>query len=265
MSSHQPAHQSVLLAKHQIDVAVFQPDAADASQSHRTPRVVLLHEGLGCIALWRQFPVDLAKLLGEPVLAYSRYGYGQSEVLAEPRQVDFMHDEAAQALPQLLDHFDIAQAILIGHSDGASIALLHAALQPDRTKAVVAMAPHLFTEPSGLSAIAQVRRDFDTTDLAQRLARYHRDPRRSFLGWSDVWLQPEFAAFNIEAQVAQIRCPVLAVQGRQDQYGTMRQIRRISELLPSAQRLELADCKHSPHLEQPTEVLSRIAQFIAEL
>ncbi len=228
----------------------------------RPPRVVLLHEGLGCVEGWRGFAPALAQRLGEPVLAYSRYGYGRSQVLTHDRDVGFMHDEARHALPALLAHFGIAAPLLVGHSDGASIALIHAGLPGSRVAAVVAMAPHLFVEPVTLDAIRQARIAFDQTDLPARMARYHRDPARTFDGWCNTWLDPRFADWNIEAQVAQIRCPVLAIQGVADQYGTMRQIESIAELCAETELLRLDDCRHSPHLDQPERVLSAIARFV---
>lgn len=265
------------LAGHTVEYRVFGTAGAAALQG--APRIVLLHEGLGCIALWRDFPDRLAQALGEPILAWSRYGYGQSDVLAEPRPVRFMHDEAGAALPELLDHFGIAAPILVGHSDGASIALIHAGAGPAADQAaaaargtprhgqvaVVALAPHLFVEPVGLASIARARELFDTTDLEERMARYHRDPRRTFLGWSDIWLDPEFAGWNIEAEVARIRCPVLAIQGLDDEYGTLRQIHRLAELTPATRLLELPSCAHSPHQDQPDRVIEAITRFVQAL
>ena len=262
-SLNPPARQLLTLAGHQVEVAIIAPTQIPALVAE--PRIVLLHEGLGSIDLWRDFPARLANRLAEPVLVYSRYGHGQSEPLNEARSIGFMHDEGQYALPDLLRQFSIEQAILIGHSDGASIALIHAASYPATTRAVVALAPHLFIEPICINAISQARRDFNSSGLAQRLARYHRDARRTFAGWSDVWLAPEFPVWNIEHEVAAIKCKVLAIQGEQDQYGTMRQIERIAELVSDTSMVKLQACKHSPHLEQTELVLTQIANFVASL
>ncbi len=244
-----------------LEFRVFHPSA----QPPRPLRVVLLHEGLGCLEMWRDFPGRLADALGEPVLAYSRYGYGRSDALTEPRTDRFMHEEARCALPALLEARGIAAPILVGHSDGGSIALLHAGMHPGVAQAVVAMAPHLFVEPVTLDAIAQAREAFFHGDLASRLARYHTDPERTFRGWADTWLSAPFPGWSIEAEVAMIRCPVLAIQGEQDQYGTMRQIERIAELAPGSRLLKLPDCRHSPHLDRPDAVLAAIAEFVRTL
>lgn len=256
------------LAGHTTEFKIFQPsDRAQerAPERARRLRIVLLHEGLGCVALWRSFPQALADRLGEPVLAYSRYGYGQSDVLTAARTVRFMHEEAGQPLIELREHFGLTAPVLIGHSDGASIALIHAGLQAGSVRAVVALAPHLFVEEFGLRSIRQARHDFDHSDLPTRLGRYHRDPKRTFDGWCDVWLADEFKAWNIEAEVARIDCPVLAIQGRDDQYGTLRQIERIAELVPDTRLVKIDGCRHSPHLEAGALTLESIAGFLATL
>jgi pimeloyl-ACP methyl ester carboxylesterase len=260
----------VTLDGRSIETRTFQPstdirpDAGTVDEAMPT-RVVLLHEGLGSVALWRTFPQRLADALGEPVLAYSRHGYGGSEPWDRALTPQFMHDEAARALPDLLHAQGIAHPVLVGHSDGASIALLHASLFPGVARGVVALAPHLFVEDVTVASIAAARRDYDTTELAQRFARHHRDGHRTFTGWSDAWLDPAFRDWNIEPEVARIVVPVLAIQGEQDQYGTIAQIDRIAELLPQARLLKLADCRHSPHLDRPDEVLAAIAAFVATL
>ena len=227
--------------------------------------LVFLHEGLGCVSLWRDFPARLCEATGLPGLVYSRYGYGGSAPLAEPRGVGFMHDEAAAALPELLRAFGIRRPILVGHSDGASIALIHAGRFPGVARAVVAMAPHLFVEPVCTEAIAETSRAYETNGLRERLARHHRDVDGAFRGWADVWLDPAFPGWNIEAEVAASRCPILAIQGQEDQYGTMKQIDRIAELRPGARLLKLERCRHSPHLDRPDEVIAAIRDFVAGL
>ncbi len=268
-----PVYRWLELAGKRIECALFQPvpDAPDRYvQSSDTgdwsaARLLLLHEGLGCIALWRGFPQALADRLGEPVIAYSRYGYGQSEVLAEHRAADFMHQEAGLPLASLQTQLGLRRPILVGHSDGASIALLHASEHGSDTQAIVALAPHLFVETVCVESIRRVRKDFQGGDLQTRLARYHLDARKTFDGWSEVWLAEEFRTWNIEAEVARVSCPVLAVQGFGDPFGSMRQIDRIAELLPTAQLLKLENCGHAPHLEQKELTLRRIEQFVRSI
>jgi pimeloyl-ACP methyl ester carboxylesterase len=227
--------------------------------------VVLLHEGLGSVGLWRDFPLRLAQAAGRPVLAYSRHGYGFSDPLQVRREIGFMHEEAERALPDLLRAFAVERPLLVGHSDGASIALIHAARYPDVARGVVALAPHLFVEPRTLRSIADIAARFDGSDLPERMRRYHADPVRTFRGWTDVWLDPAFPGWNIEAEVAATRCPILALQGSDDEYGTMRQVRRIGELRPGARVVELACCRHSPHVDAPDRVLEEIRGFAAGL
>ncbi len=237
------------------------------------PTLVFLHEGLGCLAMWRDFPARVARALGLAAVVSSRRGYGGSETFSAPFTTRFMHDEAYQALPALLAHLDIRRAILVGHSDGASIALLHAAIAatPDGARAapaieaVVALAPHLFVEPVCIASIAATAAAFPDGRLARALGRYHRDPQLTFRTWSDIWLSPEFLAWNIEAEVAQVRCPVLALQGTEDQYGTLRQIERVAELAANARAVAIPGARHSPHLDQTEFTLAEIVTFLRSL
>jgi pimeloyl-ACP methyl ester carboxylesterase len=227
----------------------------------RTP-LVLLHEGLGSISLWRDFPARLADATGRHVLVYSRYGHGESDVLRERQPVEFMHREA-ETFGELLESLDIASAILVGHSDGASIALLHAASPASRALALVVLAPHLFVEDRTIASIAEAREALSTTDILLRLGRHHRDPLRTFRGWNDVWLEPAFRAWDIRREVARIRCPILAIQGEDDEYGTMAQLDELERLLPTApSQLRLPGCRHSAHRDRPAEVTAAIAEFI---
>ncbi len=229
------------------------------------PTLVFLHEGLGSVALWRDFPGRLCAATGLPGLVYSRAGYGWSDPVAEARTVRFMHDEAIRVLPELLDTLHIERPILVGHSDGASIAFIHAGTFPDADAAVIALAPHLFVEPICIDAIGEVTRRYAAPGLREQLGRYHADVDGAFHGWSDVWLSDAFAAWTIEQEVAASRCPILAVQGEDDEYGTMRQLDRIAELRPDARLLKLPRCRHSPHLDRPREVLEALAAFCAEI
>src|SRR5882672_6017235 len=186
------------------------------------PTLVFLHEGLGSIRQWRDFPAKVAAATGCRALVYDRYGYGQSEVLAEPRRtVRFMHDEALHALPELLASLGVGHPLLIGHSDGASIALIHAGAG-HAVRGVVAMAPHVFIEPLCLNSIVTAAQQFETTEFAERLGRYHRDARKTFYGWADVWLDQDFKSWDIrDDYLPHAKCPVLAIQGYDDAYGTM--------------------------------------------
>lgn len=239
---------------------------AGASRGIHQARVVMLHEGLGSIAQWRDFPQQLAHSIGEPVVAYSRRGYGRSSPHPGPWTSRFMHDEALQQLPLVLDALGISNPILLGHSDGGSIALIHAAHNP-KVRAVAVMAPHLFVEPLSLASIAQAREAFEQGKLAAGLAKFHDRPTQVFEAWCAIWLSSEFASWNIEHEVAAIQCPILAIQGVQDQYGSARQVQSIGELRPASQStIRLIDqCRHSPHLDQPDETLRLISTFIHEL
>jgi len=229
------------------------------------PALVFLHEGLGSILQWRDFPAQVVKAAGCRALVYDRYGYGNSEVLAEDRVgVDFMHREALTVLPEMLSKLKIDNPILVGHSDGASIALIYAGRHPVRGLAV--LAPHVFTEAICVTAIAQARRQFETTDLPQRLAKYHRDPRKTFHLWADAWLDPAFLDWNIEECLPRIRCPVLAIQGEADEYGSMAQLDAIQRQVGGpCELLKLPQCGHSPHKDQPEKVVEAVGRFVHSL
>ena len=228
------------------------------------PTLVFLHEGLGSIRQWRDFPAQVAAATGCRALVYDRYGYGQSDVLQEPRRtVRFMHDEALVALPELLEKTGIENPILVGHSDGASIALIHAgAGYPVR--GVVAMAPHVFIEPICLSSIRKAAQTFESTDLPARLGRYHRDVRKTFYGWADVWRDPQFEGWDIRADyLPGIRCPVLAIQGTDDEYGTMEQLEEIARRVKGpCELLQLPGCGHAPFRDRPESVLKAVTRFV---
>ena len=231
------------------------------------PTIVLLHEGLGCVALWRDFPRKLAAATGFGVFAFSRAGYGQSDPVTLPRPLDYMRREALDVLPHALDAIGFKSGVLFGHSDGASIAAIYAGSVVDfRVRGLVLAAPHFFTEPSGLAAIAQAKRDFEVGVLRRKLSRHHRDPDNAFEGWSGAWLDPGFAAWSIAECIDYLRVPVLALQGVDDPYGTLKQIGEIESRIYSPLDVEiLADCKHAPHLEQPDKTLAAVAEFCARL
>lgn len=228
--------------------------------------LVFLHEGLGSIRRWGGFPARVAQATGWGVLVYDRYGYGKSDVLEEERVgIDFMHREALTVLPEVLLRLRVVNPVLVGHSDGASIAIIYAgAGHPVR--GLVLMAPHVFTEPGGLASIREAKRQFETTDFPERMRKYHRDPRKTFYLWSDVWLDPSFERWNIEASISQISCPVLLIQGEDDEYGTMAQLDAIARQVGGrCEQLRLPQCGHSPSKDQPEQVLDGMVTFIREL
>jgi pimeloyl-ACP methyl ester carboxylesterase len=221
---------------------------------------VFLHEGLGSVALWRDFPARLAEATGRRALVYSRAGHGQSDVPGDGRTPRFMHDEALQVLPELLRETGIERPVLVGHSDGGSIALIHAASHP--VSGLILLAPHVFVEDVTVASIEEARETFATTDLATRMARYHRDPERTFRLWNDIWLAPEFRSWNIEDVLADVRAPILLIQGEHDQYGTLTQIEAIERGVSGSVARAVLDARHAPHLEAPDETLRAAVEFL---
>ena len=232
------------------------------------PLLVFLHEGLGSVSMWRDFPARLCDAADCRGLVYSRPGYGRSTPRApgEFWDVDFMHRQAEQVLPALLEALDVDTVArppwLFGHSDGGSIALLHAARFPDRVAGCIVLAPHILVEDLSVTSIDATRRAYLETDLRERLARHHDDPDSAFWGWNRIWLHPPFKAWSIEAELAAIRSPLLAVQGLDDEYGTLEQIRGIARRVPQTELLELPDCGHSPHRDQPDRLVAVARDFI---
>jgi pimeloyl-ACP methyl ester carboxylesterase len=226
--------------------------------------MVFLHEGLGSVAMWRDFPARLCAATGMSGLVYSRPGYGRSTPRRpdERWEPDFMHRQAQEVLPALLAELRVARPWLFGHSDGGSIALLYAAAFPQALRGAIVLAPHILVEDVSVTSIAQAREAYLGTDLKQRLARYHDDVDSAFWGWNDVWLSPAFRPWSIEGEIAPIRCPLLAMQGLDDEYGTLEQIRGIARRVPHAQLLELPDCGHSPHKDQPEAVIQAVQEFV---
>ncbi|MBD0275164.1 MAG: alpha/beta hydrolase [Acetobacteraceae bacterium] len=232
------------------------------------PTVVLLHEGLGSVSLWRDFPERLAAATGLGVFAYSRFGYGQSDPAPLPWPLDYMHREARDVLPRVLDAAGIRRCVLLGHSDGASIAAINAGSRQDaRVRGLVLVAPHFFVEEAGLAAIRASRRAFEEGGLRERLARHHRDPDMAFRGWSDAWLNPGFpSVFDLQPDIAHIRVPVLAIQGEADAYGTMEQVRLLeSEAYCPVEILALPGAGHAPHQDAPEAVLAAARDFAGRL
>jgi pimeloyl-ACP methyl ester carboxylesterase len=230
------------------------------------PPLVFLHEGLGSAGLWRDFPDKVARRLGTRALVYSRFGYGQSDGLLGPRSWRFMHEEALDYLPLLLDALGLERPLLVGHSDGASIALIHAGASGRPVAGLALMAPHVFVEPVCIQSIARIRETYRTSELRARLARHHAHVDDAFLGWADTWLAPEFLAWSIEDILAHIAVPMLLIQGLDDEYGTLAQLDRIeARALGPTRRLVLNDCGHAPQRDRESAVLGAIVAFAASL
>ena len=229
------------------------------------PTLVLLHEGLGCVGLWGDFPDRLQQATGCGVFAYSRAGYGQSSPVTLPRPLTYMHDEARDVLPKLLDAIGFRRGLLVGHSDGASIAAIYAGTHQDhRVGGLVLIAPHFFTEDSGITAIEDARKAYETSDLRPRLARWHADVDNAFKGWNGAWLDPDFRRWDITEPLAYIRVPILIVQGEADQYGTVAQIEAAErECYCPVEVALLAGARHSPQREAPEATLAAISAFVA--
>jgi pimeloyl-ACP methyl ester carboxylesterase len=226
--------------------------------------LVLLHEGLGCIALWRDFPEALAAATGCGVFAYSRFGYGGSDAVSLPRPMSYMHDEAVDVLPRVLDAAGVRRAVLIGHSDGGSIAAIHAgAVRDTRVLGAVLMAAHFFVEELNIASIRAIKEHYEQGDLRARLRRYHRDVDVAFRGWNDAWLDPRFRAFDITDEVARIRVPILALQGADDPYGSDKQLRVLERAARCSVETRLIEgARHSPHLEARDATMEAIVPFV---
>jgi pimeloyl-ACP methyl ester carboxylesterase len=230
------------------------------------PTIVFLHEGLGCLATWGDFPDRLASATGCGSLVYSRMGYGASDPVPGLRSVRFMHDEALHVLPAVIERFRLQEVVLLGHSDGASIAIIYGGARLGPIRALVLEAPHVFVEPICIDSITRIARAYETTRLPERLARYHGPNTDSmFKTWIDVWLRPGFRQWNIEEYLPAIRSPVLVVQGEDDEYGTVRQVDAVvTQVSGPAESLVLASCGHSPHTDRPDEVLEAASRFIRQ-
>lgn len=230
------------------------------------PPIVFLHEGLGSIAMWRDFPQQIADATGCEAIVYSRYGYGRSTPRdGQARTPRYMHEEALHALPELLDKLAIDRCILFGHSDGGSIALLNAGQSATRPLGIIVVAPHVMVEDITIAGIEAALQTWQNTDLRSKLARYHQDVDSVFHAWTDIWLHPDFRDWNIEDCLPEIACPVLAVQGEDDEYATMAQIDRIATGASDVELLKLADCRHSPHRDQPAALIEATRNFIERL
>ncbi len=224
--------------------------------------LVMLHEGLGSVSMWRQFPEQLARVTGCRTLVFSRHGYGGSSPLDAPRRVDYMHEEARIWLPAILERLEIRRPVLFGHSDGASIALIHAATPGSDVAGIMALAPHVKVEELTVRSIAAAKAAYLETDLRARLSRYHADVDSAFWGWNRIWLDPAFRNWNIEALLPSVRCPLLAIQGEDDEYGTMEQVASILRAVANSKMLALPACRHAPHRDQPQEILKAAQEFV---
>jgi len=236
-------------------------------QPDQAPTLVLLHEGLGCVGLWGDFPDKLAKTTGCGVFVYSRAGYGKSSPVTLPRPLSYMHEEARETLPQLLDAIGFRRGLLIGHSDGASIAAIYAGSHQDhRVGGLVLIAPHFFTEDSGIASIVEARQAYENGELRQRLARWHADVDNAFKGWNGAWLDPGFRKWDITEFLAYIRVPLLIVQGEDDQYGTVKQIEMAQqECYCPVEVALLPNAGHSPQRDAPEATLAAIAEFVGRV
>jgi pimeloyl-ACP methyl ester carboxylesterase len=235
------------------------PDAA--------PTIVMLHEGLGCVGLWGTFPEQLASATGAGVFVYSRAGYGQSSPTKLPRSVNFMDEEALDALPRVLAAIGFRRGILFGHSDGASISAIYAGtVQDHRVRGLVLMAPHFFTEDMGLAEIRRSRDAFTSGDLRDKLKRWHTDVDGAFRSWNEPWLHPDFHDWNITDALGYIRVPILVVQGTDDQYGTLKQVEAAQqECYCPVEVAVLPGARHSPQRDAPALTLSSVSAFINRL
>jgi pimeloyl-ACP methyl ester carboxylesterase len=247
----------VTVGDHALEIAWFGPPSARA--------IVMLHEGLGCIAMWRTFPAEVAARCGRSVLAYSRRGYGGSDPVTLPRPLDYMEREARGDLPVLLDALGVEEVVLVGHSDGASIALVHAAEERGRVRACALLAPHVFAEDVSVKSIAAAKVAYETGELRARLAKYHGDNvDGAFRGWNDAWLDPEFRRWSLVSFVPKIAAPILVIQGEDDEYGTLAQVEAIERAAQAPfAKLVLPHCGHAPHRDAPKETLEAIARLCA--
>lgn len=239
---------------------------AVARSASGRPVLVFLHEGLGSAKQWRTFPDRVAEASGCAALVYSRRGHGHSQPLGAAREVDYLEREALEHLPAVLDHFGIDQPLLIGHSDGASIVLVHTGAGVRPVRGVIAMAPHVFVEDLSIRGITEARTAFLETDLPQRMAKYHADPAATFWAWNNIWLHPDFRRWNIERYLPAITCPLLLIQGLDDEYGTLAQVDAVAAQVGGpVEKVLLSECRHSPHKDRKEDTLEAIARFVHRL
>jgi pimeloyl-ACP methyl ester carboxylesterase len=245
-----------------VDVGGGTLEVLDIPGDATAPPLLLIHGGLGSAQLWGEFPAKLAAATGRRTVAFSRHGHGFSDPPPRPRTPRFMHEEARDVVPDVVAALGLADPILVGHSDGASIALLYASERAAR--AVVAMAPHVFVEQVCLDEIARVREEYIGGEMRSKMAAHHRDVDVAFTGWAGVWLDPEFRHWDIRDRISDVRAPLLLIQGTGDQFGTLVQLDEIERLAPEAvERLHL-DCRHAPFVQRQDETVQAVAQFVRQ-
>lgn len=229
------------------------------------PTIVFLHEALGSVSTWRDFPARLAKDSGCSALVYSRTGHGGSGALSGLRSERYLHEEALDVLPAVLAHFQLSDVVLFGHSDGASISIIYSGAQPGALRGLILEAPHVFVEEAAQGGILRAIEAYETTTLRERLSRHHGEGTDTlFRAWAEIWLRPSFRGWNIEEYLLSLTCPVLVIQGEDDHYGTLRQVDAVvSQVRGTARRLVLPKCGHAPHSERRDEVLTAAAEFMA--
>jgi pimeloyl-ACP methyl ester carboxylesterase len=246
---------------HKLEVLRVKPVSFELSN----PTILMLHEGLGSVTMWKDFPIALAKSADCEVIAYSRVGYGKSSAAVLPRKPDYMHIEALQILPALIETLKLENPVLLGHSDGASIAIICAGGTNTALSGLILVAPHIDVEPMAIESITAIKSEWLTGDLRNRLAQHHDDVEAVFEGWNNIWLHEDFINWNIEEYLPGIDVPVLAIQGYDDEYSSMAQIDVIKRAVPDTELLKMQNCRHSPHRDQPQKMLDSIRQFLADL
>lgn len=256
--------QSLQVGEHQLHLQRLQPSQQRVVEPLT---LVFLHEGLGSVEMWKQFPAQLCVATGCNGIVYDRYGYGFSTPVTLPRPLDYLEREGLQRVPALLETLDLTNVVLIGHSDGGTIALLAATVAASRVKAVITEAAHVFVEEMTLDGIRDAVQAYATTALPEKLARYHGEHTDNvFHAWCDTWLNPAFSTWNIEAHLSKIQCPLLVMQGIQDEYGSVQQVHSIADHSSGiAQIAMIEDCGHVPHHQAPKVVLNRMCEFIQAL
>jgi pimeloyl-ACP methyl ester carboxylesterase len=253
----------IFAATHRLSADFIRP----RDKRENGPVLVFLHEGLGSIGQWRDFPDKISARTGLSALVYDRWGYGGSDPLTQPRKPDYLHAEALVSLPEVLYQCDIDKPILIGHSDGGSIAIIYAGTYPQKVSGIITEAAHVFVEDVTVEGIKSAVEVYESTDLKKRLAKFHdNNTELMFRGWSDIWLSPEFRNWNIEEYLPQITCPFLAIQGKDDEYGTPAQVEAIVDKVTGSARASMIDnCGHIPHIQAMEKVFSEMVSFIRQL
>ena len=245
-----------------LTVAGRRLEAVELAGDPGESALVLLHEGLGSVGLWRDFPQALHAATGRRVIAFSRFGHGRSEPPPLPRTPAFFHEDALEVLPEVLEQLDAPEPVLVGHSDGASIALIHAGHHP--VAGIALLAPHVIVEDITVAAIREAREAFDGGGLRERMARHHDDPAAAFNGWCDVWLDPAFRGWSLEPDAERVTCPVLLIQGADDPYGSLDQLDRIEARVRGRVERLVVPSGHSPHLEAADEVLAALVRWVGD-